>query len=406
MTERHGKSSLAARWQQFLLSPGAPSERSVDRGWVVLSLTIGAVTLVSTWTQYGTALDVVNLAAGTAACLSLAARRRYPLAVAVLASSAIAVSTMAAPATIMAVVNLALFCGPRTYTLIALYTVAMVAVNAAVYAAHGDYLAGLPTRVILAGAALGLGVLARGQRQKLESDQRHLVDVARAAERTRIAREMHDVLAHRLSLLSVHAGALEFHPDASPEEVAHAAGVIRASAHAALGELRQVIGLLRGPSDGGEAAGVAEPERPQPTLKDLPRLVAESREAGMDVDFDLRLDHPEAVPASTARAVYRVVQEGLTNARKHAPESSVEVAVAHDGDSGLSVSVLNHPPGNGAAPVHYVSPGFATSPLSLPGAGTGLIGLAERVTLAGGGLTHAPTADGGYAVHARLPLDA
>ena len=150
---------------------------------------------------------------------------------------------------------------------------------------------------------------------------------ARTAERTRIAREMHDVLAHRLSLLAVQAGALEFHPDAEPSEIAHAAGVIRASAHAALGELRQVIGLLRDPLDDGEAVGATEAERPQPTLTDLPRLVEESREAGMDVAFDLRLDHPEAVPDATVRAVYRVVQEGLTNARKHAPASSVEVAV-------------------------------------------------------------------------------
>ncbi|HUA71919.1 MAG TPA: hypothetical protein VMA96_12570 [Solirubrobacteraceae bacterium] len=91
--------------------------------------------------------------------------------------------------------------------------------------------------------------------------------------------------------------------------------------------MRQVIGLLRDPLDDGEAVGATEAERPQPTLTDLPRLVEESREAGMDVAFDLRLDHPEAVPDATARAVYRVVQEGLTNARKHAPASSVEVAV-------------------------------------------------------------------------------
>jgi signal transduction histidine kinase len=124
--------------------------------------------------------------------------------------------------------------------------------------------------------------------------------------------------------------------------------VIRASAHAALGESRQVIGLLRDHEDDRGANGVTEAKRPLPTLKDLAQLVEESRAAGMRVAFDLRLEHPEAVPDSTARAAYRVVQEGLTNARKHAPASAVEVEVARDGDSALTVSVLRSPPINGS----------------------------------------------------------
>jgi signal transduction histidine kinase len=313
---------------------------------------------------------------------------------------------MAAPATILAVVNVALFCKPRTYAVIAVYTLAMVAVNTAVYSTHGGYAVGLPPRLLIAAASIGLGVVARGQRRKLEAEQQHRVEFARAAERARIAREMHDVLAHRLSLLSVHAGALEFHPDAEPAEVARAAGVIRASAHAALGELRQVIGLLRDHVDDGGANLVTEPERPQPTLKDLTQLVEESREAGMSVTFDLRLEHPEAVPDSTARAAYRVVQEGLTNARKHAPASAVEVEIARDDDGALTVTVLSRPPTNGSARSFTATPAAVAPPLSLPGTGTGLIGLAERVTLAGGGLAHAPTPDGGYALRARLPLPA
>ena len=408
MNGGHGKGTVEARWQQFLLSemPGAPSERSLDRTWVVLSLVIGGATLGSTWSLYGTALDVVNVVVGTVACLSLAARRTHPLAVALVTVSAVAVSTVAAAATILAVTNLGLFRTLRTYALVAGCLVATIAVNAALYPVNGEYLDGLPTRFLLAAGTIGLGLLARSQRQKLESQLQHRVDTARAAERARIAREMHDVLAHRISLLSVHAGALEFHPDADPEEVARAAGVIRASAHAALGELRQVIGLLRDPMDDRGAAGVTEPERPQPTLKDLPHLVEESREAGMNVALDLRLDHPEAVPDSTARAVYRVVQEGLTNARKHAPASVVSVEVARDGDSGLTVSVVNRPLANGAGPARPSGPGSAPQALALPGAGTGLIGLAERVALAGGGLAHAPTPDGGYALRARLPLPA
>jgi signal transduction histidine kinase len=368
---------------------------------------IGAVTLASTWSQFGTAFDILNVIGGVAASLSLFARRSHPVRVALVATSALAISPAAAPAAILALANLALFRGLRTYAIVAAYTLAMVAINTAVYTAKGGFLATLPPRALVAFLAIGMGLVARVQRHRLHSEQQERVEQAKAAERTRIAREMHDVLAHRISLLSVHAGALEFHPDATPDEVAHAAGVIRESAHAALGELREVIGLLRGPADLRGPVPDAHPERPQPTLSDLPHLVDESRQAGMSVALELRLDSADAVPDSTARAAYRVVQEGLTNARKHAPASAVEVEVARgDRDSELTVSVVNRPAVNGAARPHDSSPVAAARVLSLPGAGTGLIGLAERVTLAGGSLTHAPTPDGGYALRATLPLPA
>ena len=114
-------------------------------------------------------------------------------------------------------------------------------------------------------------VLALRERAaRLEAEQRLRIEQARDAERRRIAGEMHDVLAHRVSLLSLHAGALEFRPDAPPEEIAEAAGVIRATARAALEELRQVIGVLRDGAEGGA------PEPPQPTLAEIPALVDES----------------------------------------------------------------------------------------------------------------------------------
>jgi signal transduction histidine kinase len=128
---------------------------------------------------------------------------------------------------------------------------------------------------------------------------------------------MHDVLAHRVSLLSLHAGALEFRPDAPAEEIAEAAGVIRTSAHAVMEELREVIGVLR---DGGEQGT----ERPQPTLCDIPGLVEESRAAGMHVTLEVETGEAE-VPDGIGRTAYRIVQEGLTNARKHAPAAAVAV---------------------------------------------------------------------------------
>jgi signal transduction histidine kinase len=194
---------------------------------------------------------------------------------------------------------------------------------------------------------------------------------------------MHDVLAHRLSLLSVHAGALEFHPDAPAEEVAAAAGVIRESARAALDELRGVIGVLR--EDGNES--LTQP--PQPTLADLPALVEESRAAGMRVTALIELGDA-APPAAVGRTAYRIAQEGLTNARKHAPGAAVTLTVrAPDGNLEVEVRSL--------APV-AVGVGSA-----LPGAGTGLIGLAERVSLAGGTLEHGVDPDGAFVLRARLP---
>jgi signal transduction histidine kinase len=193
---------------------------------------------------------------------------------------------------------------------------------------------------------------------------------------------MHDVLAHRLSLLSVHAGALEFRPDAPAEEVAEAAGVIRESARAALEELRSVVGVLR--EDGGES--VTQP--PQPTLADLAALVEEARAAGMRLTARIELGDA-APPAAVGRTAYRIAQEGLTNARKHAPGAAVTLIVRTlDGDLKVEVRSL--------APV-------AVASAPLPGAGTGLIGLAERVALAGGELEHGVDPDGAFVLRARLP---
>ena len=188
--------------------------------------------------------------------------------------------------------------------------------------------------MLLTAVVVGWGLFVRARREvifslreraaRLEAEQRLRVEQARDAERRRIAREMHDVLAHRVSLLTLHAGALEFRPDASPEEVAEAAGVIRATAHAALEDLRGVIGVLRD-GEGGDG-----PEPPQPTLADIPALVEESRAAGMKVECSIG-EPPGPVPDALGRTAYRVVQEGLTNARKHAPAAAVAVHVGPDG---------------------------------------------------------------------------
>lgn len=223
---------------------------------------------------------------------------------------------------------------------------------------------------------------------RAETEQGRRVAEARTLERTQMAREMHDVLAHRLSLLATYAGALEYRPDSSPEKLAKAAGVVRAGVHQALDELREVISVLRD-SEIEELPG----GRPQPTFSDLTELVAESRDAGTKIRYAEAVTAPESLPPATGRTAYRVVQEGLTNARKHAAGYPVSLVVKGRPGETLQIELTN-PGGNGV-------------PLA-PGSGTGLVGLTERVHLAGGTLDHgALDADGapggGFRLHASLP---
>jgi signal transduction histidine kinase len=194
------------------------------------------------------------------------------------------------------------------------------------------------------------------------------------AERQRIAREMHDVLAHRLSLVAAYAGAMEYRPDSSPQQLAKAAGVVRAGISQALDELRQVITVM------------GDEEDDLPDLVDLPKLVQEVRDAGVTVDLRQNLRAGD-VPAVQGRAAYRVVQEGLTNARKHAPGQPVTVVLDGGPGDGLTIEVTNPGRSDEAKP------------------GLGLAGLAERVRLADGRLTHERTADG-FRLAARLPWPA
>lgn len=246
-------------------------------------------------------------------------------------------------------------------------------------------------------AVLAWGMFVRARRQlvlslreraaQAEAESQLRVQQARHLERERIAREMHDVLAHRLSLLSVHAGALEYRPDAPRDEIAKAAGVIRTSAHQALQDLREVIGILRAPADGGQ------PERPQPSLADLSQLVEESRGAGAVVEVDDGRGGTSQPPDAVSRCAYRVVQECLTNARKHAPGAPVTITLRGAPGGTLRVSVRN-PLRRGI--------GSRLPGARIPGAGTGIIGLTERVVLAGGRLEHGTKGDD-FLVTASLP---
>ncbi len=245
-------------------------------------------------------------------------------------------------------------------------------------------------------AAVGWGMFLRARRQLLltlrdradraEADQRLHEDRARTAERTRIARKMHDVLAHRISLLALHAGGLEVRPDLPPAHVRETAELMRLTARQALEELRGVIGVLRDET----GSDPPQPTAPQPTIDDIRRLVEETRLAGARIDLHLHVDQPDVLPAGIGRDAYRIVQGALTNIGKHASGSTASVRVTGAPGDGLHLSVRN------PRPVRVpVGP-------ALPGAGAGLLGLQERVALAGGTLSHGPDASGGFVVEAEL----
>jgi signal transduction histidine kinase len=360
--------------------------RVADAAVYLAASVIATATLIDTWEEHPPWLRVVAIVVGVAALVSLRWRRSHPAAVGIGIGTVALVILTASGANLVATFNAAVRARGRDLAIVAALAIAWAFVNPLLYPPAGSYWFDAGASLLMAGVVLGWGLFVRARRELVRSMRAQADragDEARAAERRRIAREMHDVLAHRLSLLSVHAGALEFRPGAPPEEVAEAAGVIRESARAALDELRGVIGVLR--EDGG--GSLTDP--PQPTIADLAALVEESRAAGMRITALVELDGAAPTPAA-GRTAYRIVQEGLTNARKHAPGAAVTLTVqAPDGDLRVEVRSL--------APV-----AVASAP-PLPGAGTGLIGLAERVTLAGGELESGVDPTGAFVLRARLP---
>lgn len=392
-----------ARWQRRLL-PGSmvdgPDARRSLRDWAVdalvtvVALGIGVIALHDTWDMHGTTAKVLDIVLGIAALGALWDRRRHPVGVAAFVVPASVLSSLAGGAGLVVLFNAAIRCNRRDLAWITLASVAGSVVYSLLYATNGaDFRDQILVGTLLFGIAIGWGLFVRVRRDlvdslheraaRLEDEGRLRVERARLEERERIAREMHDVLAHRLSLLSLHAGALEFRPGAPPEEIAATAGVVREAATAALEELRDVVGVLREGTDG-------EVRRPQPTLADLPTLIEESRAAGMRIEAEL--DLPEEAGGSVGRTAYRVVQEGLTNARKHAPGVLVRVRVTASAEA-LGIEIRN--------PAPLVPP---PAP-ALPGAGSGLVGLGERVQLADGELRREVAPGGEFVLEVTLPWE-
>ncbi|MFC4061163.1 sensor histidine kinase [Planomonospora corallina] len=407
------------------VSAPAPAPRRSLRDWIVdTCLFLAAVLLglmsygervsapiVPEWLFH---LDQVAAALG---CAALWLRRRWPVELAVALTVLSVVSELAGGALLVALFTVAVHRPPRTTAVV--FALSLPAALLFVMF-HRDpafpAFAMLVLGVGLQTAAVGWGLFVHHRRRLLsslreravraETEARLRAEQARYHARQEIAREIHDVLGHRLSLLSVHAGALEFNPGASAEDIARAARVIRQSAHGALQDLREVVGVLRAPVG----------ELPQPTLDDLRHLAAESDGAGMRVE--LREETSGAVPESAGRTAYRIVQEGLTNVRKHAPGAEVRIRVAGEPGAGLTVEVRDTAPATVPAPAS--APASAPVPAAVPvpvgsrrlpdgasappaGSGQGLTGLAERVALAEGRLEYGPAAGGGWRLAAWLP---
>ncbi|MFI0895987.1 sensor histidine kinase [Streptomyces sp. NPDC020983] len=218
---------------------------------------------------------------------------------------------------------------------------------------------------------------------------------ARAEERTRIAREMHDVVAHRVSLMVVHAAALKAVALKDPQKASASAELLGDMGRQALTELRQMLGVLRASEAASPAAAPApEPAASReaeegPTLARLAALVEESQAAGMGVELTVE-GARRPCGARIEATVYRVVQEALTNVHKHAAGASAVVRLAYR-EAEVAVLITN-------------GPSDGTAQTALPSGGHGLIGMRERVTSHGGGFAAGPTPDGGFRVSAMVPL--
>ncbi|MGV9264529.1 sensor histidine kinase [Kitasatospora sp. NPDC003701] len=407
------------------------------RRWAETLLLLAVLALIAEegltqWNNADGPHRVLRTAAAGLAATSLLLTRRHPVASAVLPVLTAGLFNRAFPG-LFSVCHLASTgrVGPAA---VGGATIALIS------AARADSLVGwvgtTGSQLLIEAAALALGLWLHGRRVVIET-LRTQVDVlrrerelraeqARSAERARIAREMHDVLAHRLSLLVLHAGVLRDQARAGtvaddPDRLAHRLELLRTTAARSLDDLRDVLGALRAepqppeeprlpdgtsaPTDpqGPEGASSRPPSAvgplawrpspspapiPAPALRDLTELVGEATAAGQTVELTLDGD-PEAVPTTHRLAVHRLVQEALTNARKYAHAAPVAVRVRY-GTPATTVEVRNG--AGGPAPS-----GAGT------GGGYGLVGLAERVGALGGHFDAGADGQGGFRLAARLP---
>ncbi|GAA4461647.1 sensor histidine kinase [Phytohabitans houttuyneae] len=325
---------------------------------------------------------------GLAIGLPIAVRRRWPVpvAIAVTAVAGVTIATgiipdyaAAAPAVAIGLVLYTVAARVPLRPALATGIGCLAVVCAALASAAGDLWSATEAVAygcVIAAPAWLLGWTVQERRAQATRLRDQMVRQAAAEERLRVARELHDIVAHTMNLIVVKAAVANHVADQSPQETRAALQVIEATGRGAMREMRRVLGMLR---DG-------TPYDPQPGLDDLPRLAEQASMGGADVRLDLRHDGGDPVPESLALAVYRIVQEAVTNVVKHAAPATCHVRV-HAGPDRIDIEVAD----DGRRPVH------------VGGAGHGLIGMRERAALHGGTFTAGPRAGGGFTVTARLP---
>jgi signal transduction histidine kinase len=372
-----------------------------------LAIGIAALLQIEVWTidpshppgdvgadAFSSAERAVAAAAGLGLALSLAWRRRAPLAVLVIAIAASAVANVvpvldSATMPAVALVVAAYSVGAHTHGLRAAIGVAgvtaLIAANAAAQFSAGDLFL---IAMILGGAwVAGRAMRYRRERERvleqlsvdLKREREEKTRAAVAEERVRIAREMHDVVAHAISVIVLQARGGRRSLASDPAETREALDTIEAMGSAALAETRRLLGMLR--RDDEEIALA-----PQPSLCYLESLAAQVREAGLAVELSVEGD-PVELPPGVDLSAYRIVQEALTNALKHAGPATARVVIRY-GDQDLELEIADTGVGKGAG----------------DGEGHGLVGMRERASLYGGKVEVGPRDGGGFAVRARLPL--
>ncbi|MEU9482911.1 sensor histidine kinase [Streptomyces decoyicus] len=388
------------RWRRTPL-PARPLWWENRRGMVfdilvALGCALFPTVLVDVQGEYPLGLPApVYFTLAVAAGLAVVVRRRWPTWLCVGVILAIP-AEVCFPALVVCLYSLAKY-GRNRRTLAAVSTVATAATGAYLLLTDQreltfeDLASGIPLLGLLMVVPVLAGLYARARRtvvenlrekaERLEREQRLLASQTRMEERARIAREMHDVVAHRVSLMVIHSGALEVTP--ADRDHTTQARLIGEIGRQALDELRQVLGVLR--VDESEKSA---PRAPQPTLNDLSRLVDQSRAAGMRIE--LTTSGPSRpLDATAERTAYRLVQEALTNVHKHAGAAATCVRLRYVPGE-LHITVDNEVPS-------------APSTARLPSGGHGLVGLRERVTVLGGTFEAGPGPDGGFRVTAVIP---
>jgi signal transduction histidine kinase len=363
-----------------------PEETQPQLGWwghtwrtvLMLAISVGVwLSIAETQSEQRFLLDI---ALGLPCVVLVFFRRRWPFAVALITSILSSASSLGAGPATLALVSMATRRRWLQIVPLALLNLVSSQVFAKVHppsdTSEPEWLT-LTTTLIFVAAVTAWGMYIGSRRELLwtlrrraeraESEQELRVGQARTNERAAIAREMHDVLAHRISQISMHAGALAFRTDLDADAMRGSAAVIQEKAHEALTDLRGVLGVLRDDRTGELL------NRPQPTYAELPRLVDEAQQSGLHIEYANNVDEAEPVPDVVGRTLYRIIQEGITNARKHAPGALLTIEVGGSPDDGITF-LLRNPLGFG--------------PSSTPGAGLGLIGLSERAELRGGRLEH------------------